>query len=177
MITGTFPDIWKNVNVLPVYKKESRQIKKNYRPISLLPICEKIFEKVIFNVIYEHLTGGELLTPNQSGFLPDDSAIHQLSYITHQIYVAFEEFPSRGTRAVFLNISKAFDKVKRHGLLLKLKKYGISGPLLPLIESYLSNRKLRHVVNGKCSEWSIITAGVPQSCVLGPLFLVTLMTW
>ena len=56
MMTGTFPDNWKKANVLPIHKKESLQIKKNYRPMSLLPICGKIFEKVIFDAIYEHLT-------------------------------------------------------------------------------------------------------------------------
>ena len=140
MMTGIFPDIWKKANVLPVHKKESRQIKKNYRPISLLPICGKIFEKVIFDAIYEHLTDNQLLTPNQSGFRPGDSTINQLLYITHRIYAAFEEFPSRETRAVFLDISKAFDKVWHDGLILKLKNPGISGPLLALIKSYLSDR-------------------------------------
>ena len=172
MMTGTFPDNWKKADVLPVHKKESRQIKKNYKPISLLPICGKIFEKVIFDAIYEHLTDNELLTPSQSGFRPSDSTINQLLYITHRIYAAFEESPSRETRAVFLDISKAFDKVWHDGLVLKLKNYGISGPLLELIESYLSNRKQRIVLNGKCSEWSIITVGVPQGYVLCPLFFL-----
>ena len=100
-----------------------------------------------------------LLTPNKSGFGPGDSTINQLLYITHRIYAAVEEFPSHETCAVFLDISKACDKVWHHGLIVKLKNYGISG-LLQLIESYLSNRKQGIVVNGKCCEWSSITAGV-----------------
>ena len=68
LASGTFPEIWKKGNVIPVHKKESRQLKKNYRPISLLPICGKILEKIIFDVIYKHLTDNDLLTPNQSGF-------------------------------------------------------------------------------------------------------------
>ena len=102
VMTGTFLDNWKIANVLPVHKKESRKIKENYRPISLPPICGKIFEKVIFDAIYEHLTDNQVLTPNQSGFRPGDSTINQLIYITHRIYAGFEEFPSRETRAVFL---------------------------------------------------------------------------
>ena len=171
MMTGVFPDIWKKANVLPVHKKESRQIKKNYRPTSLLPICGKIFEKVILDAIYEYLTDNHLLTPNQSGFCLGDSTINQLLYITHRIYAAFEEFPSRETRAVFLDISKAFDKVWHDGLIRKLKNHGISDPLLALIESYLSNRMQRTVLNGKCSEWSSITAGGTTGFCVGSTFL------
>ena len=64
LATGKFPEIWKKANVLPIHKKESRQVKNNYRPISLLPTCGKIFEKVIFDCIYEHLTDNQLITPN-----------------------------------------------------------------------------------------------------------------
>ena len=117
LITGSFPDIWKKANVLPIHKKESRQVKRNYRPISLLPICGKIFEKVMFDVLYKHLSDNQILTPNPSGFGPGDSTINQLLYITHHIYAAFEEFPSRETRAVFLDISKACDKVWHDGLI------------------------------------------------------------
>ena len=86
-----------------------------------------------------HFTDNQLLTLNQSGLRPGDSTINQLLYSTQKIYTAFEDFPSRETRAVFLDISKAFDKVWHEGLVFKLKTYGISGPLLALIVSYLSN--------------------------------------
>ena len=138
-------------NVLPTHKKESRQLKKNYRPISLLPICGKIFEKIIFDSIYKHFTDNKLFTPNQSGFRPGDSTINQLLYITHKIYSAFEDYPSRETRAVFLDISKAFDKVWHEGLIFKLKSYGISGGLLNLIISYLSNR----IKTAGSLEWEV----------------------
>ena len=71
---GTFPEMWKRGNVFPVHKKENRQLKENYRPISLLPICGKI----IFYVIYKHFMDNELLTLSQSGFCPGDSTINQL---------------------------------------------------------------------------------------------------
>ena len=126
-------------SVIPVHKKESRQLKKNYRPISLLPICGKSFEKNIFDVIYKHLMDSDLLTPNQSGFRPGDSRINQLLYITHKIFTVFEDYLSRETRSVFLDISKAFDKVWHDGLIFKLESYGISAPLLALINSYIAN--------------------------------------
>ena len=126
----------------------------------------------MFDAIYEFLCENQLLTPNQSGFRPGDSTISQLLSIAHKIYSAFEEFPSRETRAVFLDISKAFDKVWHDGLLFKLKSYGISGCLFTVIKDFLNNRHQRVVLNGKSSIWSPIKAGVPQGSVLGHLLFL-----
>ena len=104
------PNLWKRANVLPIHKKESRQLTKNYRPISLLPICGKVFEK-IFDEIYTHLQENNLLSPKQSGFRPGDTTINQLLSITNEILMAFDQYHTPETRAVFLDISKAFDKV------------------------------------------------------------------
>ena len=84
----------------------------------------------MFDTIYEYLCENQLLTHNQSGFRPGDSTINQLLSITHKIYSAFDEIPSRETRAVFLDTFKAFDKVWYGGLLFKFKRYGISGQRL-----------------------------------------------
>ena len=157
--------------VLPIHKKESRQLKKNYRPISLLPVCDKIFEKVIFDIMYRHFTDNQLLTPNQSGFRPGDSTINQLLYITQKIYTPFEDFPSCETRAICLDISKAFDNVWHEGLVFKLKTYGISGLLLALMVSYLSNRQQRVVLDGKTSVWSYYNSGSTSRINAGTTFL------
>ena len=163
--------MWKKADVLPIHKKESRQLKKI---IGLFPFCQFVEKslKIIFDATYYHLGKNQLLTPKQSGFRPGDSTVNQLIAITHQIHTAFEKFPSRETRAVFLDISKAFDKVWYEGLLFKLKSSGISGDLLKLIQSFLSGRQQRVVLNGKNFEWHYITAGVPQGSVLGPLFFL-----
>ena len=90
----------------------------------------------------------ELLNPNQSGFRPSDSCINQLIAITHEIFEAFDCNPSLEVRSVFLDISKAFDKVWHKGLLYKLKSMGISGKLYNLLENYLSERSQRVLLNG-----------------------------
>ena len=155
--TCRFSISWKKGNVLLIHKKENRQLKINYRPISLLPICGKIFEKVIFGAMYEYLCENQLLTPSQSGFQPGNSTVNQILSITRKIYSTFEEFPSREARAIFLDISKAFDKVWQDGLLFRLKNYGISDCLF---EDFLRNRQQRVVLNETSSGWSSVTAGV-----------------
>ena len=157
----------------PIHKKENKQLIKNYRPISLLPICGKIFEKIIFNSLYSYLNVHDLLTKNQSGFRPGDSTTNQLLYLVSEIHEAFEDSKCLEVRAVFLDISKAFDKVWHEGLIFKLRQNGVSGNLLKLFESYLHDRKQRVLINGFYSEYAKIESGVPQGSVLGPLlFLV-----
>ena len=85
-----YPDIWKKSNIIPVHKKNDKRLVNNYRPISLLPVFGKIFEKIIFNKIYNYLSKWNLLNPNQSGFRPSDSCINQLIAITHEIFEAFK---------------------------------------------------------------------------------------
>jgi len=167
-----YPDIWKRSNIIPVHKKNDKQLAKNYRPISLLPIFGKIFEKIIFNKIYHFLLEENLLTPNQSGFRPSDSCVNQLLAITHEIFAAFDCNPSLEVRSVFLDISKAFDKVWHEGLLYKIKSMHISGELYKLLENYLSGRFQRVLLNGQTSYWKPILAGVPQGSILGPLLFL-----
>ena len=133
--SGIYPDKWKRANVVPVHKKESKNIIKNYRPISLLPISvEKPFEKCNYNSLYSYLKSNNILSKYQSCFRKGDSCISQLLAITHEIYSNFDICPSLETRGVVLDISKAFDKVWHEGL--KLKSYGINGPLLSLIKCF-----------------------------------------
>ena len=120
--------------------------------------------------MYEFPNKNDLLTPKQSGFRPGDSAINQLLSITNEIHKVFDEYPSRETRAIFLDISKAFDKVWHHSLIFKLKSDGVSGKLLDLIKRFLSDRYQRVVLNGKSSSWKPVLACVSQGSVLGPLF-------
>ena len=167
---GKFPLQWKLANVIPLFKKDDRQLKNNCRPVLLLPSLSKICEKIVFARLYDILLDIGFLYKYQSGFKPGDSTINQLIYIIHQIYLAFES--GKEVRVVFFDISKAFDKVWHAGLLKKLEALAVRDPLLSWIERYLFNRKQRVVVAGQSSEWANINAGVPQGSVLGPLLFL-----
>ena len=116
MESDIFPSQWKMAKVVPAYKRDDKQNVKNYRPVSLLPIFEKVFERLIYNEMYSFFIENDLISANQSGFKQGDSCINQLLSITHEIY----QFLDQGyeVRGVFLDISKAFDKVWHKGLFL-----------------------------------------------------------
>ena len=109
LTNGIFPSDWKKGSIVPVHKKNDKQCLNNYRPISLLPICSKIFERLIFNEMFGFLIEIDLISQHQSGFKPGDSCINQFLSIAHEIYQSFDE--GFDVRSVFLDISKAFDKV------------------------------------------------------------------
>ena len=115
---GKFPSNSKKAHVVPVHKKGDKQCLKTYRPISLLPICSKIFECLIYNELFTFFNDNNLISPNESGFRPGDSCVNQLVSVTHKMYKSFDD--GLEVRGVFLDISKAFDKVCHKGLLLKL---------------------------------------------------------
>ena len=80
-----FPNEWRKVNIVPAYKKGDKQLINNYRPVSLFPICPKVFEKTILNSLIEYLDTSKLLSNNQSGFHPGHACVHQFLLIKHEI--------------------------------------------------------------------------------------------
>ena len=127
---------------------------------------------LIFDNLYQHLDENGLLNPNQSGFRSGDSSINQLLSIFHKISAAFDCNPTLDVRSVFLDISKAFDRVWHKGLIYKQRRFGVSGNFLSLIQNFLANRQQRTLLNGKTSNWGTISAGVPQGSILGFIFFL-----
>ena len=157
---GMFPDEWKKANVVTIHKKNGRQILSSYSPVSLLPVCSKIFERLIYNSIYKHISDNNLLSHNQSGFRTRGSCIYQPLLITYDIFHCFDE--GMETRAIILDISRVFDKVWHSGLIYKLRQYDFTENLLTLLTDFLSNRTRKVVLNGRHSSWADIKSDVTQ---------------
>jgi hypothetical protein len=164
------PQAWKAANVIPIYKKGDKQDVANYRPVSLLSVVNKCFEKIIFKYCYNFFTEHKLFTKWQSGFTPGDSTVKQLINIYHTFAQALDN--KKDVRIVFCDISSAFDRVWHRGLLHKLQSVGIAGNLLNWFETYLTDRTQKVVLPGQESSEAHINAGVPQGSVLGPLLFL-----
>ena len=170
LINGQFPAIYKYSHVIPLFKKGERFLPSNYRPVALLSNVGKGMERIVFKRIYNFLLDNNLLYKYQSGFVPGHSTTYQLIDIYHHICQAFDQ--NQLSFMVFLDISKAFDRVWHAGLLYKLDQYGISGNLLKWVSNYLSNRTQSVVLNSVTSTTKYTSAGVPQGSVLGPLLFL-----
>ena len=143
-----FPDCWKVPSVVPTFKNVGeRSTAKIYRPVSLLSVVSKVFEKLVNNTFVDHLEKCGLFPDFQYGFRSSRSTAGLLTVVSDRIARAFNR--SGATRALTLDISKAFDMVWHGGLLHKRKSYGISGQIFDLNSFFLSNRRLRVVLDGK----------------------------
>ena len=151
-------------------KKESATVLNNYRPVSLLCVSSKLFERIIFKYVYNYFKDNFIISNFQSGFRSGMSTVTQLLELYHQFSQAVDN--QKEIRVVFLDIKKAFDKVWHKGIIHKLSRCGIRGELLHWFKSYLCDRMQRVIINGQCSDWSTVGAGVPQGSVLGPLLFI-----
>ena len=167
---GSFPSIWKEANVCPIFKKGDPHNCNNYRPISLLSCTGKLFERCVFKYLFNYLRDNDLLSPDQSGYIPGDSTVCQLTTLYNSICQGLDE--KHSIQFVFFDLSKAFDRVWHEGLIHKLRLFGIRGRLLSWFQNYLTDRRQRVVLGGKFSDWLTIKAGVPQGSVLGPLLFL-----
>ena len=127
-------------------------------------------ERTIYNVIFKYIIENKLLTKFQGAYIPNASTESQVLEIYHRIVTALDL--GKEIRFLFLDVSKAFDKVWHRGLLSKLKRYGITGKLHTWITDYLTNRKQRVAIDGANSEYISLKSGVPQGSILGPLLFL-----
>ena len=162
---GIFPNNLTSADVSSLFNKGDTMCKENYRPISLLLAISKLFERLIYNQLYDYM--GQFFSPLLGGFRQGYSTQHiLLNFLQH----CKNSIDNKGLAgALFMDLSKAFDSVNHDLPLAKLNAYGINLDSLQLIKSYLSRRNQRVRVNNTSSDWKEIKFGVPQGSVLGPL--------
>ena len=167
---GQYPSEFKLSKVIALYKKESRFLPSNYRPISLLNCFNKLFEKLIYSQIIRFIDKHKILYINQYGFRKGYSTTLALIDVIDTLKQALDR--QEYAIGIFLDLEKAFDTICHNILLAKLEHYGFRGHVNNFIKSYLSNRKQFTLVNGKKSRLKENNFGVPQGSILGPLFFL-----
>lgn len=162
-----FPSQWKCADVIVLPKPgQPNTFPQNYRPISLLPTMGKIAEGVILKRLKTDIDNTHAIQDEQFGFRSSHSTVHQILRVVENITEGFNKRQSTG--AIFLDVSKAFDKVWHHGLLHKMMEANISLAMTQLIASFLARRTFRIKLNGTRSGQRSLTAGVPQGSLLSP---------
>ena len=165
--SGIFPDKLKIAKILPIYKKDNEHSLNNYRPISLLPVISKIFEKVIFQQLHKFFKDNDVYFNHQYGFRESHSTEQAAMELIDRVILQLDN--KNLPLTLFMDLSKAFDTINHDILLHKLNYYGIHDKPFSLLKSYLTNRKQYVEINNTKSDNIDITTGVPQGSILGPL--------
>ena len=170
MRKGEFPKIFKISKITPILKKGNKELMKNYRPVSTLPIFGKIFEKVIYSRLYKYFVTRDILSNNQFGFRKGHSTGHALHHSINIVQDALKQ--KQHVIGIFLDLSKAFDTLDHEILLTKLEHCGVNGQTHDLLRSYLTDRDQQTCILGETSDIKRVMYGVPQGSVLGPLLFL-----
>ena len=167
---GKLPTIWKQAHIKPIHKKGKKSHFSNYRPVSLTSVCGKILERIIRDRIVAHLESHKLINQNQHGFRTGRSCVTQLL----EIMEIWTDLLDKGISfdCVYLDFSKAFDKVPHERLLNKIQAYGIRGKLHRWIRDFLNNRQQIVKINNESSTTLHVKSGIPQGSVLGPILFI-----
>ena len=163
--SGEFPDCLKQANVSPIFKKDDPLDKENYRPVSILPLLSKVYEKLLYNRLSDYVEN--IFNVILCGFRKAHSTQHALFKLLQSWQKELDEKGMVAT--VLMDLSKAYDCIPHDLLIAKLNAYGIDSVGLLLISDYLSRRKQRTKIGSSYSSWHDIVRGVPQGSLLGPL--------
>ena len=167
---GICPLELKIAKVVPVFKSGDPSLFTNYRPISVLPFLSKVFEKIVYNCLFDFICDNNILYDYQFGFRPKHSTQQAIITLFDNITKSLDN--GNIAISIFIDLKKAFDTVDHRILLRKLYAYGIRGPMLKWIESYLTGRTQYVIFDGEESEVRTVQCGVPQGSILGPLLFI-----
>ena len=165
-----FPDKWKQATVTPLKKEGFANNVSGLRPISILPLPGKIFEKLIHLQLYSYINRKQLLSEFQGGFRPNYSTNSTIAQFTDYVYSNLNQH--KLTHSISIDFSKAFDTINYNILYKKLEHFQLQNSAINLIQNYLTNRKQIVQINNKHSGTQILSCGVPQGSVLGPLLFL-----
>ena len=168
--TGEIPNMLKLQTIIPLFKKGSKALAENYRPVSLTSHLIKLIERVLRKKVIKHIEENNLLSENQHAFRAGRSCLTQLLHHMDEVLKALEN--GKNVDVVYLDFAKAFDKVDHKILMKKVYQFGIRGKLYTWIENFISNRYQQVLVDGKLSRKEKVISGVPQGTVIGPLLFL-----
>ena len=168
--TGVFPSELKLARVVPIFKAGDSSALTNYRPISVLTFFTKVFEKIVYNKLFNFISDNNILYDHQYGFRNGRST--QQAIITLVDRITKSQDIGDIVITLLIDLKKAFDTIDHRILLRKLYSYGIRGTMFKWIESYLTGRSQYVIFDGKVSETRSIKCGVPQGSILGPLLFI-----
>lgn len=167
---GKFPDELKVAKVTPIYKSGSRFDPGNYRPISVLPVLSKIFEKILYNRLEAYLNSIHFLSAKQYGFRPKSNTLSATVDLISKVKNNIDG--NKVCLGIFIDLKKAFDTVSHNILLNKLVDLGITGNALKIFESYLTGRSQIVKIGKFQSSAKYLKYGIPQGSLLGPLLFL-----